>query len=311
MAIQMSDFDDDRRIDLRDLRRKRHAEGMIRSEAEILGAGTFQMLQLSTLQIDQRYQGHIVRAHINKLKREFDPRLVGVFMISRRNDGSDLILDGQHREVAIRELGHAEINIGCIVLEGLSYEEEAYLYHKFNENRRRKTPQERLKSAIEAREQWALAIHDAVNQAGFRLNFDDGSLANGRITGADVLIRVQANYRRDHLAETLMILADVWGTRIGPRSSVIGGMADFTSVYRGVFKRSRLISCPLRTADPDVLLKIASERNRINKVTTIEGFSTVIVDHYNDHLRKDILPSRGEQVAINKASKHAERQRGK
>ncbi len=311
MAVQINDENDGRRIDLRAILKHASKAEPTRTEEEMLGAGSFQMLKLSSLSIDHRYQGHMVRSHINKLKREYDPRLVGVFMISRRQDGSSLILDGQHREAVLRELGHIDIPVGCIVLEGLSYEEEAYLYHKFNENRRKKTPQERIKSAIEAKESWALAVRDAVTQAGFRLNFDDSLLANGRIPGAESLIFVQTNYRPSHLQETLTTFASIWGTRLGPRAVVIRGIADFLSVYRGVATPSRLASCPLRLADPDVLARSAQDRKRILRISSPEAFSALIVEHYNDRLHdKNKIPSRADQVLANKSTKQAGRERG-
>ncbi len=312
MAIQNINDNDRPTYDLREVLRKHRDESGSTDEARsaAMRAGTFEILKLSDMKIDRRYQGHLSRSHVNKLKREFDPRLVGYFVISRRGDGSIMILDGMHRSTTIEELGFPDMEVPCLVLEGLTYEEEAYLYYKFNENRRKKTPQERLKAAIEAREPWALTIRSAVMDAGFRLNLEDGSLSQGRITGAEALMRVEKNYRDGHLVETLRLIADTWGVNTGPRANIITGVADFLSVYRDVFDRRRFVTCDLKDMSQEKLYQLARDQKEVDRTLISAAFTTVFVGRYNNRLQKHKLPSREMQAELNKRRRAEEKRRG-
>lgn len=278
----------------------------------IVSAGSLQLVRLSKMKVDEQYQGKLSRSHVNKLKNAYDPRLVSVFMVSLRPDGDYYILDGMHRATMLRELGFGEVQVPCQVWENLTYEEEAYLYYHFNENRRKKTAQERLKGGIEAKEQWALDIQQIVHQAGFRLNLETNDLTHGRIMGAGAMDQVQKNYKPGHLLETLKLYAETWGTVTGPRAEMIRGLADFVSIYGLVFSKSRFINCDLRHMHPDTLLQSARALKVQRRGTMSEMITETIVPIYNDRLaQKNRLAPRDVQKERNAEIRRRERKSGK
>ena len=69
------------------------------------------------------YQRVLNNARVKRIADNFDPARVGVLLLSKRGSHSYAIVDGQHRLCAMRQIGVPDAV--CIVVVGLSYEEEA------------------------------------------------------------------------------------------------------------------------------------------------------------------------------------------
>ena len=92
-------------------------------------------LPLNMLRIDTNYQRDLNLSRVRYIVNNFDPDLVGIPQVSYR-DGMFFVFDGQH---TIKALGLLKNDpaypIVCKVYYGLSGEEEAGLFHKFNTSR--------------------------------------------------------------------------------------------------------------------------------------------------------------------------------
>ena len=80
------------------------------------------------------YQRELTASRVAKIANAFNPAKLGALVVNKRADGTHAILDGQHRLAALRILGVPEVR--CILLEGLSPEEEADYFRSQNENSR-------------------------------------------------------------------------------------------------------------------------------------------------------------------------------
>lgn len=76
------------------------------------------------------YQRSLSSAHLNRIVRDFDDRLLGLPVVSLRNNGSMYVIDGQHRLAALAKLGIAEVD--CQVLRQTSTQAEAEMFVKVN-----------------------------------------------------------------------------------------------------------------------------------------------------------------------------------
>lgn len=92
----------------------------------------YRYLKLDNLAI-AKYQRKLRHEDCEEYLKEFDWRMVGVLLISYR-DGKYYIVDGQHRQVLLQMQGVEETL--CQIITGLTYEEEATLFKKFNTKRK-------------------------------------------------------------------------------------------------------------------------------------------------------------------------------
>lgn len=80
-------------------------------------------------------QREAIQAWVRKLSRNFRREAIGVIYVSKRQDGTLAMLDGQHRVLALIEMGQGEQPVDCLVYEGLSVDQEAELFLRFNDRR--------------------------------------------------------------------------------------------------------------------------------------------------------------------------------
>src|SRR5215468_5920774 len=83
------------------------------------------------LKVDINVQRAFDQKHAARMEAEWDTRFIGTLIVSRREDGSLYIIDGQHRVVVCLRKDPAAI-MDCEVYEGLSIEEEALMFLYFN-----------------------------------------------------------------------------------------------------------------------------------------------------------------------------------
>lgn len=91
-------------------------------------------MELSTADLysGQPYQRPVRDPVVDKLVREWDPRLLTPLTVSCRN-GHYYLVDGQHRVCAMRKLnGGKDVMAVCQVYRNLTYPQEAELYYKLD-----------------------------------------------------------------------------------------------------------------------------------------------------------------------------------
>jgi hypothetical protein len=89
-------------------------------------------IDISTLEVDRRVQRELNPSWVAKIARDLVLVQLGIITVSRREDGSTVILDGQHRIEALRFAGIKEYQIDCRILTDLSLEEEAKTFRLLN-----------------------------------------------------------------------------------------------------------------------------------------------------------------------------------
>ena len=95
---------------------------MIRKGFYMKHMQSIERIPLSEICIEP-YQRVLNNARVKRIADNFDPARVGVLLLSKRGPHSYAIVDGQHRLCAMRQIGVPDAV--CIVVVGLSYEEEA------------------------------------------------------------------------------------------------------------------------------------------------------------------------------------------
>jgi len=94
----------------------------------------YQLVSFEDMVIDPRIQRSEEAAEINQMVANWEPAAVGTVILSRRGDGTLVVLDGQQRRAAGLKVGHTD-QVQAIVHEGLMLTEEAKLFLLLNTRR--------------------------------------------------------------------------------------------------------------------------------------------------------------------------------
>lgn len=98
---------------------------------------SLEQINTQILNVDRTYQRPLKNTY-KRIAAQFDPLLVGVITLSRRADGTIWILDGQHRVAAAKEKNIETLD--ALIYEGLTIEQEAYIFSMQNHNRIKVNP---------------------------------------------------------------------------------------------------------------------------------------------------------------------------
>jgi len=174
-----------------------------------LHRGAFVWLRADRLAVDHRFERPLNVRKVRQIANSFDPDAIGVLYVSKREDGSVVILDGQHRWRAILEMGWGDQRVPCHQYEGLSLQDEARLFRLYNELRTRPRPFDLFSSALVEGEPRALAIRDIVAKHG--LVVDTGPGVN-HVACVGALGKIHDYAGGDALDGCLTIAQRAWGS---------------------------------------------------------------------------------------------------
>lgn len=199
--------------------------GTIRSKQEPV----IQNLRVDQLTVDHRYQRPLDMARVRRMAASFDRQAIGVLHVNLREDGTLVVVDGQHRQALVAMVQGDQATVPCIVYYGLTIEEEASLYRKLNATKRPGKYQDFRAGLIAGDPVWT-DIARIVEGHGFRLT--------GNHTNPTVLRSIsaaEAIYRRygpATLAATLATIRSAWRDEPYMVSyHVLMGLALFLSQY--------------------------------------------------------------------------------
>lgn len=185
-------------------------------------------VKLSDLITDGRFNRKISQHWVNHIVTNFKGAVFGDIKVSERKDGKFVILDGQHRVEALRQLGFPEGRqiIPAEIHTGLNDSEEAYLTKTYNDNKLF-GPFEKFKAMLHAGDPDCRAINSIVEGAGLRIA--QGS-RDGHISAVTTLHRIYGLSKPQGvvLKDALHIVINAWGTYSDAlRRDVLEGLALF------------------------------------------------------------------------------------
>lgn len=198
-------------------------------------------IRLTDLRFDKRYQRIIDPKHVALIARTFDVRKAGLVVVSLRQDGRLVVIDGQHRVDALRMIDPFG-SVSCVVYAGLSLSEEAALFSELNRDRKSMSSMDMFWADFIAGNPVAVGVALCVEQGGFTLM---RAGVNGRQDALACFTTLRDAYRYDAgqtLSLSLQVLAESWGREHAPRSMAVQGMSRFIFQYQGLYKRNRLFA---------------------------------------------------------------------
>lgn len=184
-------------------------------------AGEFSVVRIDDLQVDHSYQRDLDVNLVQKIARHYDIAAAGPIVVSKRQDGTLWVVNGQHRAAGAKTAGEDEVIAQIVDNSAVPFDEarqlEAELRLKGNDRRSDKV-QERFRAQLAAGYRESIAIVEIAEQFGTRINpWPDPK------RGINAVSTVEALYRKDHgghLVRVFEFIQESFGSADGPTVQV-------------------------------------------------------------------------------------------
>ena len=177
--------------------------------------------------VTEQYQRILNMKNVAGIVKNFDPAKLGVLVVSHREDGTYAVLDGQHRLTALRRLGYDAAN--CIVLEGMTIQQEADYFRRQNENKQSLRINDTFNASLWAEDAESLRIKELMDKYGFRHGKSGQPMC---ICAIGALQRILRRFGDRTLELTLACIAATWphdSTIL--RCEMLAGLGEFWRRY--------------------------------------------------------------------------------
>ena len=240
---------------------------------------TIRLLPIGELQVGG-YQRPTNTAQVEKIAAHFDEAKLGLPIVSTRG-GKHHLLDGAHRVAALRKIGYSHAL--CIVLTGLSYQDEADYFRTQNQNSRPLTKYNLFKAGLESGDELCVQINRITRANGFTVGM---SLRNfNNISAIHALMTICAVYGYEVLDSTLALIRATWdGINNATRREFLVGIAEFVHRYGTVKFAERMRFKNLATIWQDYLAESSQSHRTSSDPAMRKAFCRVLVRHYNQGL---------------------------
>ena len=184
-----------------------------------------QWLNAEDLFIDDEYQRIVNPGWVRAIARGFDPDMLDPLEVSDRGNGKYAVTDGQHRLLAIREIGWGDQKVPCIVRTGMDTKTEAKKFGA-QKNRRGLTRFDTHRADVVAEDPTAIAIEKIATDVGFFIRREPEAL---NINAVKALYDVAARHGLPELRYVLQVSYDAWEE--APKVRSLKGIAHFCSKF--------------------------------------------------------------------------------
>lgn len=236
------------------------------------------------------YQRARQAPHVARIAAAWNPAAAGAITVSRRADGTMVILDGSHRVGAAIEVGCKTLL--AIVYEGLTLAEEAAMFLELN-NTRKLGAIDRFRAAVLAGETAATEINDAITALGWKVSYssDDGNLA--AVAAIEGVYKAQGipghAGGKDFVYEVLDVITRAWGRdRDGMQGGLIQGISSVLGRYGDQIDVDGLVDRLAKTT-PNRLLGQGKSLSDALNVRVRGGVARAVVNLYNQRRRSHVV----------------------
>jgi ParB-like nuclease domain len=187
------------------------------------------LIKPSQLTVMFEVQREAVSSWVKRLAREFDLDAVFVLAVWHTPDGRYVIIDGQHRVLAMRELGINEL-IPCYVYENMTSEQACERFLELN-HRKNVAAVDKFRLGVGAGIPECVGANRLINERGLVIEGDHSRNGVPTIACAATLLRYWNHPARERtgpqaLSCALDIAIAAWGTDGDAlNGTVIGGLA--------------------------------------------------------------------------------------
>lgn len=252
-------------------------------------------VKADSLTIDPRVQRKegIDEGRVAKMAQAFNPDALGTITISKRKDGTLVIIDGAHRSAAARAAGHKN-DIPATVHTGLTLQQEAELFVLLN-TFKQPSAISRFLARVVMGEPEAVQINTIVNNHGWRILQSNDP---GCIAAIGALERIYRNGagtlnegRHPHALDwTLDIITAAWEHDGASASAhLLLAVAQLYGRFGGAVDAKKLV-LEMQHTRPDVLVGKGKVLRDLQGGTVSAAIAKTLVGLHNKKRRSNLLP---------------------
>lgn len=254
----------------------------------------YEVVRLDDLTIDRRVQRKegTNEKRVHAIASKYNSGSVGTITVSRRKDGTTVILDGAHRCAASLQVGRK--TIGAMVHEGLTLAQEAELFDQLNDFKAPSYISRTLASMV-AGDPDANAIISTIRKHGWHISANGYPGSFCAIQAAERVYRtgvgaLPAGEHQGLLDDTLTVITDAWHhDRDSVNQLMVQAVGQVLARFGDAVDRNRLTTVLSREM-PTSLIARARTLQKSQGGTTVAALSKIIVTTYNNRLRSNLLP---------------------
>ena len=201
----------------------------------------FTRLPSTILESDTTYQRPIDMKRVQRIVDNFDRRLVNPLKVSLR-DGHYYVFDGAHTLSVLKEINKFDnFMVDCMLMHGLTYEDEAYLFALQRGESKEVATAARLKALMASNDEAAADFRTRTELSGFRLAGNGHTATKGCIGCIAKMWKIYED-NPEVYSETLSLLMRLWHGEVWSLgANIIGGLAVFVSVYGSEINDARFM----------------------------------------------------------------------
>lgn len=237
-------------------------------------------IRLDMILVDHSYQHPLDPSRAKDYAKHFDVGIFGIPAVNQRANGYYYI-DGQHRIAAANMLPNPPLTIRCEVFIGLTLEQESWKFHEYGTKRKNLTPIELWVSAINAKEDEALAIDAAVRAAGMEVTRRSGP---NNIQSVKSLYVVYNRWGGPMLTRVLSIMHTAWPAENDPCHHLLIVGMPFLLDREKELDDKRLIHVLSMATPPVVVSRVRMARASMSS-SIAKAAGVTLTGLYNNGLR--------------------------
>jgi hypothetical protein len=176
------------------------------------------------------YQRGTKAAQVNNITAKFNEAKLDALLVSEQSDGTYHVIDGAHRTEALRDMGYTHAM--ARILTGLTFEREAELFARQNDDVRRLTGLDYYRAGVIAKDDSCIKIEKILGNNGFQIG-KGRDFSN--ISAVQTIQTILNEYGDKVLDKTLFLIAGTWSglPKTTTREFLIG-VAEFVNRYGAV-----------------------------------------------------------------------------
>ncbi len=241
----------------------------------------------------QREEG-VDERRVERMAAAFDPDALGILVLSQRNDGTLVCLDGAHRCATARRVGW-NTYLDARIFRGLSLAEEASLFLLYND---KKDPSaiSKFKARVITGDDVAVEINAVIKKHGWTVSTEKSK--GGVVSAAEAMERV---YRKasgalaegahpEILDRTFAVVTEAWGHEPSATAApVLEAIAQLFGRFGSAVDGEKLIR-ELQDTQPRRLIGQAKSLKDLQGGTVPAALAKILVGMHNRRRRTNLLP---------------------
>jgi hypothetical protein len=227
---------------------------------------------------DLRVQRPLDQKRVANIVTDFLAFAIGIPVASWRSEEEIVLLDGQHRNAALIQVGQERTLWTYDVYRGLNLQEEATLF-RFLNNTKKLGALELFNAAVTAEDPHAVAIAKLAKQAGFTIRAGSGAA----LTAIGSFARLYDLDDGRTAKLTLAVAVSLWGRdHDSVHGVVLDGLGRLMFRYGAGVNVDRLIRKMKNDgSDPLTLVGRARSHAKTSGIKIPDAFASILVNIYN------------------------------